>query len=240
MTIDVFLRDNHVAPSQAMIRVRYRYRVRPHVVRAAIVVTELCARGRCGWQGRAYVKEPKLQASVTGGGYSRLVVLDADGLRARNTLERGGSPCLWAGVDARHQTGQCDDPERETVRFEGPRAPALNVSMTAVGALWQSGRGLDGWALASAPRVAYAPYDSLLDGVRWGCKAASTGNALLRRWELGGGAKRGGTYVAASAMFPAWEGGRGFGDCEPLSRAFGPSGESWNVLASYWFDRPSV
>jgi len=177
---------------------------------------------------------------VTGGGYSRLVVLDADGHVARNTLEHGGSPCAWTGVDARRQTGQCDDPERETVRFEGTEAPALNVRMTAVGALWQSGRGLDGWALASAPRAAYAPSDSLLDGVRWSCKAASTGNPLLRRWELGGGAKRDGAYVAASAMFPAWEGGRGFGDCEPLSRAFGPGGESWNVLASYWFDRPSV
>ncbi len=240
MTIDVFLRDNHVAPGRPMVRVRYRYRIRPHVVRAAIVVTELCRDGRCGWQGRAYVKEPKLQASVTGGGYSRLVVLDAHGRAARNTLEHGGSPCVWAGVDARRQTGQCDDPERETVRFEGTQAPALNVRMTAVGALWQSGRGLDGWALASAQRAAYARSDSLLDGVRWGCKAASTGNALLRRWELGGGAKRGGTYVAASAMFPGWEGGRGFGDCEPLSRAFGPGGESWNVLASYWFDRPDA
>ena len=97
MTIDVFLRDNHVAPGRPMVRVRYRYRVRPHVVRAAIVVTELCRDGRCGWQGRAYVKEPKLQASVTGGGYSRLVVLDAHGRVARNTLEHGGSAVRLGG-----------------------------------------------------------------------------------------------------------------------------------------------
>jgi hypothetical protein len=32
----------------------------------------------------------------------------------------------------------------------------------------------------------------------------------LRRWELVGGAKHAGIYVAASAMFPASEGGRGF------------------------------
>ncbi len=42
-------------------------------------------------------------------------------------------------------------------------------------------------------------------------------------------------YVAATAMFPAWEGGRGYGDCEPLSRAFGLRGETWSVVASYWF-----
>jgi hypothetical protein len=238
MTIDVFLGDGHVTASQPMIRVRYRYRVHPRVVRASIGVTELCNAGRCGWQGRAFVKEPKLGAAVTGGGYSRLVVLAADGHVARNVLEHRGSACVWEGVDARRQTGQCDDPQRETVRFEGPHVAALNVRMTAVGALWQSGRGLDGWALASAGRRAYARHDSTLDGVRWRCKARSTRSRALRRWELGGGAKHAGVYVAASAMFPAWEGGRGFGDCEPLSRAFGPYGESWNVLSSYWFSPP--
>src|SRR5262249_59373593 len=102
----------------------------------------------------------------------------------------------------------------------------------------RSGRGLDGGALASAARPRYANADSALDGVRWSCKAGSTASRVLRRWELGGGGKRDGRYVAASAMFPAWEGGRGFGDCEPLARPFGPRGESWNVLASYWFDPP--
>jgi hypothetical protein len=238
LTVDVFLRDNHVARGQALVRVRYRYRVQPRVVDAAIGVTELCRDGDCGWHGRAFVKEPKLQASVTGGGYSRLVVVDADGRVARNRIEHPGRACVWSGVDARRATAQCDDPQRERVRFEGPGVSALNVRMTAVGALWQSGRGLDGWALAAVTRQPYARSDSLLDGVRWGCKAHSTANPVLRRWELGGGAKRNGSYVAASAMFPAWEGGRGFGDCEPLARPFGPRGESWNVLASYWFDPP--
>ena len=238
LTVDVFLRDNHVAPGQALVRVRYRYGVHARVVRVAIGVTELCRDGDCGWDGRAFVKEPKLQASVTGGGYSRLVVMDADGHVARNRLEHAGRACVWSGVDARKATAQCDDPRRERVRFEGPGASAVNVRMTAVGALWQSGRGLDGWALTAATRQPYARSDSLLDGVRRGCKAHSPANAVLRRWELGGGAKRNGSYVAASAMFPAWEGGRGFGDCEPLARSFGRRGESWNVLSSYWFDPP--
>jgi len=238
LTVDVFLRDNHVKRAEPMVRVRYRYRVFPHAVRAAIGVTELCRDGRCGWRGRAFLKEPKLQASVTGGAYTRLAVLAADGRIARNVVEHPGSACTWQGVDAQRQTGQCDDPQRETVRFEGRGVRALNVRMTAVGTLWQSGRGLDGWALASAARAAYAPHDSALDGVRWRCKSGTTASALVRRWELGGGAKRNGKYVAATAMFPAWEGGRGYGDCEPLARAFGPHGESWNVLASYWFDPP--
>jgi len=236
MTIDVFLKDNHVSPAQPLVRVRYRYRVRPRVVRAAIDVTELCGDGRCGWKGRAFVKEPKLEASIDGGGYTQMVVLDANGEVARNAIEHTGAPCVWSGTDARTQTLQCDDDLRKTLRFEGPQVPALNVSMTTPDGLWESGRGLDGWALASRSRAEYARSDSALDGVRWGCKAHSTGSGVLRRWELGGGAKHAdGTYAAASALFPAWEGGRGYGDCEPLSRAFGPRGETWSVLAAYWF-----
>ena len=106
--------------------------------------------------------------------------------------------------------------------------------MTAVGAPWESGRGLDGWAVASSDRRAYAGEDSANDGVRWSCKAHDTANGLVRRWELGGGPRNAaGAYMAANFMFPAWEGGRGFGDCEPLSRTYGPRGESWTVLATY-------
>jgi hypothetical protein len=237
MTVDVFLRDNQVAPGHAMVRVRYRYRVLARVVHVAVNVTELCPHGRCGWGTSAFVKEPKLVANVNGGGYTRLVVLDANGRLARNVLEHSGTACTWTGVDPGSATRQCDDPLRETVRFEGPDVPALNVRMTAVGGLWQSGHGLDGWALASARRARYAAVDSGLDGVRWRCKARSTANGVLRRWELGGGAKdASGRYVVAAALFPAWEGGRGYGDCEPLSRSFGPGGETWSVLAAYWFN----
>src|SRR5262249_5855615 len=136
LTVDVVLRDNHVAPAQPMVRVRYRYRFHARVVRVAIGVTELCRDGECGWHGRAFVKEPKLQASVTGGGYSRLVVVDANGHVARNRLEHPGRACVWSGVDARLATGQCDDPQRQRVRFEGAGVSPLNVRMTAVGGLW--------------------------------------------------------------------------------------------------------
>lgn len=240
LTIDVFLKDNHVAPSQPLVRVRYRYRVHPHVVRAAIDVTELCNDGRCGWKGRAFVKEPKLEGSINGGGYTTMVVLDDNGRIARNRLQDTGTPCVWRGTNPRVATRQCDDPRREVVRYEGPGVPALNIRMTNVGGLWSSPQGLNGWALASAHRAEYARYDSAVDGVRWSCKARSTANGVLRRWELGGGPKRNGKYLAASAMFAGWEGGRGFTDCEPLSRAFGPRGETWTVLATYWFGRARV
>ena len=38
LTIDVFLKDNHVAPTQPLMRVRYRYRVFPRAVHTAIDV----------------------------------------------------------------------------------------------------------------------------------------------------------------------------------------------------------
>ena len=89
-------------------------------------------------------------------------------------------------------------------------------------------------AVAASPRTAYAREDSDNDGVRWSCKAHDTANGIVRRWELGGGPKtRSGADRAANFMFPAWEGGRGFGDCEPLARTYGPRGESWTVLARY-------
>lgn len=238
LTVDVLLADNHVDPRRPIVRVRYRYRIDAHVVHVAITITELCAYGRCGWDGRAFVKEPKLVANINGGGYRRLVVLDADNRLAHNRIEHTGEACVWRGTDAHRQTGQCDDDARAIVRFEGPHVAALNVRMAAVGAPWESGRGLDGWAVASSTRRAYARTDSLNDGIRWSCKARDPANGILRRWELGGGTKDSrGAYRAAAAMFPGWEGGRGYGDCEPGSRVFGGRGESWNALAAYWFDQ---
>jgi hypothetical protein len=72
--------------------------------------------------------------------------------------------------------------------------------------------------------------------MRWSCKAASSGAQIVRRWELVGYSKTVlGQYAPATAMFHGWEGGRGFGDCEPQSRRFGPRGETWSVAAEYWF-----
>jgi hypothetical protein len=243
LTIDVFLGDNASPLRDALVRVRYRYRVLADEVRAAIAVTELCRRGRCGWGTRAFLKEPKLVAAVNGGGYRRQVVLNSRGVVARNRIEgyRGDRSCVWTGTDPRRRTGHCDDDDRTTARFDfGAARPCagrcLVVRMTSVGAPWESGRGLDGWATASSGRAAYAREDSATDGVRWSCKAHDTANGIVRRWELGGGPTDArGAYTAANFMFPAWEGGRGYGDCEPLARTYGPRGESWTVLATYAF-----
>jgi hypothetical protein len=245
--VDVFLRD----VDGPLVRVHYEYRVLADVVNAAISVTELA-------RGSAYVKEPKLLAAVSGGGYTRMAALTADGALARSSLEpnRDGGwssyDCTWMGVNAYQHSGQCDDRARERVRFDfGDYASGadgrcdgrcLDVTMRAVrrdGTLapWEgSGAGLDGWAVASASRRAYAPRDSLLDGVRWNCKGGEPSATIVRRWELVGYTKnRFGLYDAATAMFHGWEGGRGFGDCEPQSRLFGPPGETWTVSAQYWF-----
>jgi hypothetical protein len=88
LTIDVFLKDNHVKTARPMVRVRYRYRIHPHAVRAAIGVTELCGGGRCGWRGRAFVKEPKLQAAVTGAVVSHAT---CSSIRARLASGRGST-----------------------------------------------------------------------------------------------------------------------------------------------------
>ena len=165
---------------------------------------ELCPFGRCGW-GQAFLKEPKFVAAVTGGGYTRMSVLDGGGAVAADRLEenRDGSwlspACLWAGGSPRLHTAQCDDPARAAARFDfggygsgadgrcGARgcllvrmvaAPSALRSSAASGAgaeaRWQNARtGLDGWAIASAARQRYAPEDSAVDGVRWGCKGPS-------------------------------------------------------------------
>jgi hypothetical protein len=243
LAVDVFLGDNAVSRLRPLVRVRYRYRVLAASVHAAITITELCRAGRCGWGPRAFVKEPKLVGAVNGGGYTRQVVLDSGGRIARNRLEgyHGDLTCVWSGTHPRRRTGHCDDDDRTTARFDfGPTRPCagrcLELRMTAVGAPWESGRGLDGWALAASARRAYAPEDSATDDVQWACKAHDTANGIVRRWEIGGGPRNAaGAYTAANFMFPAWEGGRGYGDCEPLARTYGPRGESWTVLGTYAF-----
>lgn len=270
VTIDVGFADNRMLDGSPMLVVRYRYAITRERVDAQLTVIELCPFGRCGW-GRAFLKEPKLVAAVTGGGYTRMSVLDAGGAVAANRLEgnHDGSwlspACLWAGGSPKLHTAQCDDPARAAARFDfggygsgGGRcdnqgcllvrmvaAPSALRTAAASGAsaeaLWQNARtGLDGWAIASAARQRYAPQDSAVDGVRWGCKGPSvasppnTSSPILRRWELVGGARSAtGGYAAASVLFNGWEGGRGYDDCEPDSRTFGPKGESWTQHATY-------
>ena len=248
LSVDVWLADVY----GPLVRLRYRYEVHPEVVRMQLWVTEI-ARG-----GHAYVKEPKALAAAGGGGYTRMVVLDGRERIARNDLSenRDGDwqsrDCIWMGVNAYEHTGQCDADARERVRFDfGDYASGadgrcadrcLKVAMHAMSvggrtALWEgSGLGLDGWAMASGRRPAYALRDSRLDGVRWSCKAGSSSAPIVRRWELVGYAKNAaGEYAPATAMFHGWEGGRGFGDCEPQSRRFGPRGEIWAVEAEFSF-----
>ena len=203
-----------------MVRVRYRYRVARNVVRAAITVTELCRLRALRLAGTARSSRSRSSRRRDRRRLLAQVVLDSTARVARNAIEGygGDRSCVWAGSDPRRQTGQCDDPERETARFEGRRRRALNVRMTAVGALWQSGRGLDGWApRRRARRVcrrrthsstacggAARPARRQTGSCAGGSSAAGRERAALRRGER---------------MFPAWEGGRGFGDCEPLARA---------------------
>ena len=168
--------------------------------------------------------------------------------------------CVWTGVNAREHTGQCDADDRLRVRFDfgdyasgadgrcGRPSRCLDVTMRALRpdgrpAPWEgSGTGFDAWAIASGTRAVYAATDSRLDSVQWSCKGpsvarpAAPSSPLLRRWELVGYRKDArGRYTAATAMFHAWEGGRGYGDCEPHARLFGPRGETWSVEAAYAF-----
>ena len=81
--------------------------------------------------------------------------------------------------------------------------------------------GFDGWAQAAQERPSYAqlgaPY----------CLGAAGG--LRRRLEVAARTDD----PALSCLFHGWEGGSGFADCMDASRAFGPSGETWTVAATY-------
>ena len=249
LSVDVWLADVY----GPLVRLRYRYEVHPDAVRMQLWVMEIAGGGR-----RAFVKEPKVLAAADGGGYTRMVVLNTRGDVAQNALSENhdgawtSRDCMWMGVNARLHTGQCDANDRERVRFDfGDYSSGvdgrcagrcLNVTMHALSlagrtALWEgSGLGLDGWAVASGQRAAYAHRDSRLDGVRWSCKARSSSAPIVRRWELVGYSKTAlGAYAPATAMFHGWEGGRGFGDCEPQSRLFGPRGEIWAVEGEFSF-----
>lgn len=71
----------------------------------------------------------------------------------------------------------------------------------------------------------------------WSCQARSPGARVHRRWETVTRYERAASSAradaSASVLFPAWEGGRGGYDCEPLARLFGPYGESYTVRLTY-------
>lgn len=219
LVVEVDLSDGFTYPVPLM-RVRYRYELEPHALRSWVTVTELCPDGLCGrTEERAFLKEPKLVAHA-GLPYRRLDVLDVAG-RAVCSGEPGGpatGPIL--------RTRQCDDPGRSLVRFS-PCAPAC-LQVEAWG--WDGvADGFDAWAVRAATRPAAFPVDTpSVDGVLWPCHGGDPSGRMMRRWELAG--RRGGSL---GVLLPAWEGGRGGYDCEPLARVFGPRGETWRAALTY-------
>jgi hypothetical protein len=163
---DVFLHD----PVGPLARVRYRYRFTAAKVEVWIAVrTEpYDPIGRV-----PFVKEPKLVATLRGGGYRRMSVIGADGEFEKGVMLGApeGTPVL--------RTGHAADPNRVRVRYDYGRsatvegadpcgeAPCFDVVMEAYPTTpegdalpgqeplpWENpyGVGFDGWAVASAHR----------------------------------------------------------------------------------------
>lgn len=232
LVLDVLLSDRFTYP-RPLVRVRYAYRLRPERLETRVTVTSLCDHGRCGrTRLRAFVKEPKVVASLRGPVFRTATFDDGGRMVCRY---RGSGPAAGPLLSS----GQCGADRRARVRFEDPRgdcdrSACLEVEARGASGLWE-GSGFDRWALAAASRPWARPRDSgSVDGLVWGCNARSPGAAVHRRWEtvarLAPGA---GAAAAVSVLFPAWEGGRGGYDCEPLARLFGPYGESYTVRLTY-------
>jgi hypothetical protein len=231
LVVEVLFADAFTHP-RPLARVRYGYRLRPDELVVRITVTELCPGGRCGrTRARAFVKEPKLVAHVTAPWLDRTVTFDA-----------AGEPvCRYEGAGAARgpilETGQCADEGRERVRFEGGdgcrAGPCLDVHVRSLRGPW-AGAGLDEWARRSGERPAAFPRDTAsLDGLVWSCHTRTPAAPIHRRWETAARRDASGRPVAVGVLFPAWEGGRGTYDCEPLARAFGPRGESFAVALAF-------
>jgi hypothetical protein len=259
LAIDVFFTDGWTGSNNPLMRVRYRYRVKADVVKMWAVATQHCPNGICGDAPPAFIKEPKFVAAVNGGGYSRVSVLNHQGALASNSVS--GTPyCAWMGTNPVASTGQCDANYRTRARFDYGTAndvvngrcdttsrSCLNVVMRAypvtgsddvtvgkTSSRWEgTGQGLDAWALLASAREPVASADSPAGNATWSCHGGDPSAPRMRRWELIGGPKSSGQYQSASVYFPAWEGGTGAYDCEPLSRRFGPDGESFAVHAQY-------
>jgi hypothetical protein len=173
------------------------------------------------------VKEPKLVAHVVGGGFTRMSTFRRDGSLACIYLGGGGvrGPIL--------DTGQCGDPERALLRFDHgsatsgtdggctDAAPCLDVGVEGT---------FESWAHAAATEEPAFPRDTAsIDGVVWSCKGGSPASEDVRRWETTGRFDGAGHYTSLGGIFPAWEGGRGGYDCEPLARPFPRKGASYRA-----------
>jgi hypothetical protein len=238
--IAVDFSDMYTYPAP-LLRVEYRYRFEPDVVKSWIEIVPLCPRGRCGRTRRlAFVKEPKLVAHVTGGRFTRMATFDEDGSLACQYV--GGGPARGPIL----RTGQCGAPERARLQLDfgsarsgadghcAERACLSVVMQSGPTTAWDGGDGLDAWALSAARLPAALRRDTgSVDGLVWGCHTHSPADPRVRRWETA--ARRGpdGAYTALGGIFPAWEGGRGGYDCEPLARTFPRPGARFRAFAEY-------
>ena len=199
-----------------VLRATDRYRFERDRVRVRVDIEEQCADGRCGTtRERAFVKEPKVIAHANGDGadYKRTVTLGEDGEPVCRYDGRGPAegPIL--------ATGQCGDQRRSALRFEGGTAQDLVVRVDDV--------DFRQWAqVASLRPPALASDTDTGDGVVWDCHGGVPSLPLVQRWEA---------YARTSGetggLFPAWQGGRGAYDCEPLSRLFGD--DVWSITLQY-------
>ena len=229
--VDVLFSDAWTYP-KPLLWLSYRYRVEPAAVHVRVGVLPLCPDGRCGnTRAVAFVKEPKLVAHVVGGGFTRM-----------STFRRDGSlACIYVGGGALSgpimDTGQCGDPGRSVLRFDHGsatsgtdggctgEAPCLDVAVAGT---------MDSWANdAAAGAPAYPRDTGSIDGVVWSCKGGSPASEDVRRWETTGRIDGAGRYVSLGGIFPAWEGGRGGYDCEPLARPFPRAGALYAAELKY-------
>ena len=198
-----------------VLAVTYRYLVAPRIV-ICVVDVEQCWRD--DGNGQAFVKEPKLVAAVAPA--YPLVDVYASGGGVLRRIDVGNLSEPWL------QTAQIAAAAREGVAFVGTAPQDLRVTMQSWNGdravPWSGSRhGFDGWAQAAQSRTAFSDLGSgyCLAGTR----------RLRRRWEVA--ARR--DDPALSCLFHAWEGGSGYADCMDASRAFGPAGETWSVVATY-------
>ena len=222
-----------------LLRVRYRYRVSADVVRLAVAVTTFPAPG-------VFVKEPKLVATLRGGGFRRMAVFGS--AFQKGILE--GAPEGTRVLSTDHAA----NPARRRVRWDYGRSATVDdaaacapgpcfeaVVEAAPGVAWENGEvGFDGWAVASARRARTWPRDTTGGGLAWRCSTSPDLDGV-RRWEFGGWkalnasdpVENPNPYAAAEASFIGWEGGRGPRDCEPLERALAPEPETWTAVMAF-------
>jgi hypothetical protein len=233
--VDVLFADAYTFPAP-LLRAAYSYRFEPKLVRSRVDIFPLCPRGRCGrTPALAFVKEPKLVAHVTGGSFTRMATFADDGTLA--CIYVGGGPPAGPILD----TGQCETPSRARLRFdhgtdtsgaEGGCGDADCLDVTV------EQRGLDAWARHAATLPAAFHRDTpSVDGIVWHCNGPSPAAAGVRRWETTGRLSRSGRYLSLGGIFPAWEGGRGGYDCEPLARPFPTGVPRYSVELSYSLGR---